>query len=56
MWEPREYSEFRAIRVSYQRIQRNWRYLLEEKDDSKVRPDLDQVRKCEFHAIRVWVL
>ena len=54
--EPHEYSEFRAIRVSYRRIQRNWRYLLEEKDDSKVRPDLDQVRKCKFHAIRVWVL
>ena len=29
--EPREYNEFRAIRVIYPRIQRNWRYPLEEK-------------------------
>ena len=29
--EPREYSEFRAIRVIYPQIQRNWHYPLEEK-------------------------
>ena len=31
MKEPRENNEFRAIRVNYPRIQRNCRYLLEEK-------------------------
>ena len=29
--EPCEYNEFHAIRVSYPRIQQNWRYPLEEK-------------------------
>ena len=29
--EPREYNEFRAIRVIYPQIQQNWRYPLEEK-------------------------
>ena len=56
MREPREFNEFRAICASYRRIQRNLCYPLEEKDDSKVSPDLDQVRKCKFRAIRVWVL
>ena len=31
MREPREYNKFCAIHVSYPRIQRNWRYPLEEK-------------------------
>ena len=47
--EPRKYSEFRAIRVIYPRIQRNWRYPLEEKTIPK---STQRVRKREFRAIR----
>ena len=39
-------------------LQKQYRFVLSagRKDDSKASPDLDQVRKREFHAIRIWVL
>ena len=47
--EPREYNEFRAIHQIYLRIQRNWRYPLEEK---RIPKSTRRVRKREFRAIR----
>ena len=53
--EPREYNEFRAIRVIYPRIQRNCLYPLEEKTIPKSagsRPSLKTRIQCNLR----WVL
>ena len=53
--EPREYNEFRTIRVNYPRIQRNCRYPLEEKTipkSARSRSSLDTRIPCNSH----WVL